>query len=107
MRSFNTVSILFFPSVSFSSQSRPPPPPSPPPQSHSRRLGQHSTFPFIHIHERKVTSLSDLLLGVLQFLNVFEYLAEPSDAGSLYRSLSFQTHVPFTVSSAFYIAKVL
>lgn len=51
-----TVSLLFFKSLSFSSQ--PPPPPS-----HPRRLGRHSTFPFIHIHERKVSSLSDLLLG--------------------------------------------
>jgi len=37
---------------------------------------------------------------------MFECFAEPSDAGSLYKSLSFQTHVPFTVSTAFYTAKV-
>ena len=79
----------------------------PPPPSLSCHLGQHSTFPFIHIRERKVCTLSDLLLGFLQFLDVFEYLAEPSDAGSLYKSPSFQTHVPFAVSSAFYSAKVL
>jgi hypothetical protein len=99
-----TVSLLFIPSLSFSSQPRPPP--SLPPPLHLRLFGWHSTFPLIYIHERKVSSLSDLLLGFLQFLYVFEYLAEPSDAGSLYRPLFFQTHVPFTVSSAFYTAKV-